>query len=147
MRSEEEAMGSWTELDANYPPGALTPATALIVALGHLVGTTHVDAEGQLAAFLPDGLGYDADLLGRVERYLGELPLDQFLVEAAALLSPRQKLVVALQLLDRQLAAGDRADQRALLNHLIAGIGPDADALARHRATLALKNELDLFPQ
>lgn len=31
-------MGSWAELDANYPPGALTPATALVVALGHLAG-------------------------------------------------------------------------------------------------------------
>ena len=140
-------MGSWIELDANYPPGALTPATALVVALCHLVGATSVYADGRLAPFLPDGLGYDADLLGRAERYLDEVSLEQFLAEAAALLSPRQKLVVALQLLDRQLAAGDRADQRALLNQLLAGIGANADALARHRATLALKNALELFPQ
>jgi hypothetical protein len=147
MESEEKAMGSWSELDANYPPGTLTPATALVVALGHQGGVTSVYTDGKLASFLPAGLGYDADLLGRAERYLGEVPPAQFLVEAAALLSPRQKLVVALQLLDRQLAAGDRADQRTRLNYLIAGIGADVDTLAAHRATLALKNELELFPQ
>jgi hypothetical protein len=140
-------MGSWTELDANYPPGALTPATALIVVLGHLVGASSVYADGRLAPFLPAGLGYDADLLGRAERYLREVSLEQFLAEAAALLSPHQKLVVALQLLDRQLAAGDRPEQRALLHRLVAGIGVDADALATHRVTLVLKNDLERFPQ
>jgi hypothetical protein len=140
-------MGSWTELDANYPSGTLTPATALVVALGHLAGVTSVYAEGRHAAFLPSGLGYDLDLLGRAERYLGEVPVDQFLVEAAALLSSRQKLVVALQLLDQQLAAGDPPERRALLTQLISGIGADRDALAAHQATLALKNALELFPQ
>jgi hypothetical protein len=140
-------MGSWTELDANYSPGMLTPASALVVALGHLVSASSVYADGRLAPFLPAGLGYDTDLLGRAERYLGEVPLDQFLAEAAALLSPHQKLVVALQLLDRQLAAGDRPEQRALLSRLVAGIGVDADALAGHRTTLALKNDLERFPQ
>lgn len=140
-------MGSWAELDANYPPDALTPATALIVALGHLAGVTSVYRDGKLASFLPAGLGYDADLLGRAERSLDEVPLDQFLVEAAALLSPRQKLVVALQLLDRQFAAGDPPVRRVLLHRLVAAVGADSDALATHRATLALKNELELFPQ
>ena len=140
-------MGSWSELDANYPPGALTPATALVVALGHLAGATSAYAEGRLAPFLPAGIGYDADLLRRVERYLSEVPLDQFLAEASALLSRGQKLVLALQLLDCQLAAGDPPGQRGLVEQLIAGLGVDADRLAAHRATLALKNALSLFPQ
>jgi hypothetical protein len=140
-------MGSWAELDANYPPGTLTPATALVVALGHLAGAQSVYADGRLAAFLPPGLGYDADLRGRAERYLGEVPLEQFLAQANALLSARQKLVLALQLLDRQLAAGDPPDRRGLLGQIITGIGVDTDTLASHRATLALKNELELFPQ
>jgi hypothetical protein len=140
-------MGSWSELDANYPPGALTPATALVVALGHLAGATSTYEEGRLAPFLPAGIGYDADLLGRVERYLGEVPLDQFLADAAALLAQGQKLVVVLQLLDRQLAAGDPSTHRGLVEQIIAGLGVDADLLASHRATLALKNDLSLFPQ
>jgi|GEM_PF-759430 hypothetical protein len=147
MRTEEEAVGSWTELDANYPPGALTPATALVVALGHLDGASSVYTDGRPAPFLPVGLGYDTDLLGRAERYLGEVTLDQFLVEAVALLSARQKLVVALQLLDRQFASGDPPERRALLYRLVAGIGVGANTLTAHRATLALKNQLELFPQ
>jgi hypothetical protein len=140
-------MGSWTELDANYPPGTLTPATALVVALGHLAGATSVYADGRLAAFLPAGLGYDADLLGRAERYLAEVPLDGFLAEAQALLSTRQQLVLALQLLDRQLAAGDPPARRALIAQICSGVGVGADVLAPHRATLALKNDLGIFPQ
>jgi len=140
-------MGSWSELDANYPPGTLTPATALVVALGHLASARSVHADGRLAAFLPAGLGYDSDLLGRAERYLREVPLDPFLAEAAALFTPRQKLVVALQLLDRQLAAGDPPERRALFARLLSGIEADHDTLAAHRGTLALKNALELFPQ
>jgi hypothetical protein len=140
-------VGSWAELDANYPPGTLTPATALVVALGHLAGATSVYAEGRRAPFLPAGLSYDADLLGRAERYLAEVPLDGFLAEATALLSVRQKLVLALQLFDRQLAAGDPTAGRALVNQIAAGLGVDAETLAPHRGTLVLKNDLGLFPQ
>lgn len=140
-------MGSWTELDANYPPGALTPATALVVALGHLAGATSVYTDGRLATFLPASLSYDADLLGRAERYLAEIALEDFLAEAQALLSARQRLVLALQLLDRQLAAGDPSERRALVAQICAGVGVSADTLAPHRATLALKNDLGIFPQ
>jgi hypothetical protein len=140
-------MGSWSELDANYPPGTLTPATALVVALGHLAGATAVSADGRLAPFLPAGLAYDADLLGRAERYLAEVPREQFLAEARALLSARQQLVVALQLLDRQLAAGAPPARRDLLAQMITGLGVDPATVGAHRATLALKNDLELFPQ
>lgn len=140
-------MGSWAELDAIYPPGALTPAAALAVALSHQVGATSMYVGGRAAPFLPAGLGYDADLLSRAERYLAEVPLEQFLAEARELLSARQKLVVALQLIDRQLAAGDPPAGRALVGRLIAGIGADADAVTAHRGTLALKNDLAIFPQ
>jgi hypothetical protein len=140
-------VGSWAELDANYPPGTVTPATALVVALGHLAGATSVYADNGHAPFLPAGLSYDADLLGRAEHYLAEVPLDGFLAAAAALLSARQKLVLMLQLLDRQLAAGDPAAGRALLERIAAGLGVEAEALAPHRGTLALKNDLGLFPQ
>ncbi|MFQ3662033.1 MAG: hypothetical protein SNJ69_06525 [Chloroflexaceae bacterium] len=140
-------MGSWTELDAIYPPGKLTPATALVVALGHLVGATGVYEGERLAAFLPPGLSYDADLIGRAGRYLAEVPLEQFFVEARELLSQRQRLVVALQVLDRALALGDTPVLRERAARLIAGIGADGDVLAGHRPTLALKNDLGAFTQ
>ncbi|MCS6883517.1 MAG: hypothetical protein RMK84_16270 [Oscillochloridaceae bacterium] len=140
-------MGSWTELDAIYPPGKLTPATALVVALGRLEGATDIYEGERLAAFLPPGLSYDADLIGRATRYLTEAPLEQFFAEAQALLSPRQRLVIALHVLDRALALGDTPARRERAAQIIAGIGADGDALAAHRPTLALKNDLGAFTQ
>ncbi len=140
-------MGSWAELDANYPPGTLTPATALVVALGHLAGASSAAAGGGPTALLPAGISLTADLRSRSERYLAEVPLEQFLEQARALLSPRQRLIVALQLLDAQLAAGDPPWQRAMLSRLIAGLEVDSDTLSGHRATLALKNDLESFTQ
>ncbi len=137
-------MGAWTDLDANYPPGALTPATALVVALAHFAGAAH-DADAAVA-LLP-GLGYTPDLRERVARYLHEVPLDAFLAEARTLLSARQKLVIALHLLDAHLAAGAPTQGTALLQHLLSGIGVDPAELAAHQATLALKNDLTRFPQ
>ncbi|NTU83999.1 MAG: hypothetical protein HGA45_32280 [Chloroflexales bacterium] len=140
-------MGSWSDLDAVYPPGALTPATALVAALGHLAGATSVYQGGRPAGWLPAGLAFDSDLLARAERYLNQVPLDQLLAEACALLTPRQKLAVALILIDRQIAAGDAPAPRALAGRIIAGIGADTDQLEGHRRTLALKNDLSIFPQ
>lgn len=139
-------MGSWAELDAVYPPGKLTPGAALVVALGHVAGARSVYADGGPAPFLPAGLGYDADLLGRAERYLSEISLEQFLEEARELLSTRQKLVVSLQALDRGFAAG-AGRGGAIAGRIVAGLGADEAQLAAHRATLALKNDLEIFPQ
>jgi hypothetical protein len=144
-------MGSWAELDAVYPPGALSPAAALVACLGRLEGAQSVYREGppvgRLAAWLPRGLGYDPDLLARAEHYLAQVPLDQLLEQARALLTPRQRFAVALNVLDRQLATPDdraRADRAA---QIIAGLAPDTGELAAHRRTLALKNDLSVFPQ
>lgn len=97
--------------------------------------------------FSPPGLSYDADLIERATRYLTEVPLEQFFTEARALLSQRQRLVIALQVLDRTLAPGDTPALREHAGQLIAGIGADGDALAAHRPTLALKNDLGAFTQ
>lgn len=141
-------MGSWTDFDANYPPGALTPATAFAVAFGHLYSAAGAyDASGRPAAWLPRGLGYDHDLLTRIDRYMREVPLDAFLPEAAALLRPRQKLVLALNLLDTAWEAHERPEQHPRLSALLEGLGVDINALAGHRATLALLHDLSMFPQ
>jgi hypothetical protein len=145
-------MGSWVGLDANYPPGTLTPATAFVVALGHLVGATsvYIDAAAkQLAAFLPrHGLDYDHDLLTRAERYLGQVPTEPFLDEARTLLNPEQKLCLALNLLDVALAKGLlRPGDHPRLAQLLEGLGTTAEQLQPYWRVLALKNDLSLFPQ
>ena len=56
-------MGAWSELDAAYPPGALTPGAAFVAALAHLHGATSIyDSTGALMRFVPDagrGLALD----------------------------------------------------------------------------------------
>lgn len=143
-------MGSWTELDAIYPPGTLTPATALIVALGRLSGAESVYAgdEGVLADFLPRrGIAYDIDLLGRAEHYLREVPTDQFLVEAREILNPQQKRCLLINLLDRVLAgeAGHKADR--FYEQVRDGLGFSAEDMLPYRQALAIKNDLAVFPQ
>ena len=145
-------MGSWAGLDANYPPGALTPATAFVVALGHLAGASSVYADAAatcLAAFLPrHGLGYDHDLLTRAERYLRQVDLTQFLEEAHALLNREQRLCLALNLLDAMLAQQvARPYDHARFGDLLAGLGIAPDQLQPYWQALAIKNNLDLFPQ
>ena len=145
-------MGSWTGLDANYPPGRLTPATAFVVALGHLAGARSVyadDAATRLAAFLPrHGLDYDHDLLTRAERYLGQVPIEQFLEEAHRLLNPEQKLCLALNLLDAAQAQGVvRPGDHPRLMTILEGLGLTAERLQPYWQVLAIKNDLSLFPQ
>ena len=143
-------MGSWAELDANYPPGALSPAAAVIVALCHLAGTPSIyAADGGLASFLPRrGLSYDHELLARAEGYLQEVEIGQFLEQARAMLNPEQKLCLALNLLDYALAADiGWPEDHPLLARMLEGLGLTAEQIGPHWQTLAIKNELSLFPQ
>jgi hypothetical protein len=151
-RDWSTAMGSWVGLDANYPPGTLTPATAFVVALGHLAGAKSVyvdDTATRLAAFLPwHGLDYDHDLLTRTERYLGQVAVEQFLDEARRLLNPEQKLCLALNLLDAVLAQGViRPGDHPHLAQILEGLGATAEQLQPYWHALAIKNDLGLFPQ
>lgn len=145
-------MGSWAELDAVYPPGTLTPATAFVVALGHLAGAMSVYADAsasRLADWLPrQGLSYDHDLLQRAERYLGEVSVEQFLDEARVLLHREQKLCIALNLLDRGLAAGHtRPTDQGVFAQLLEGLGLTAEQIQPYSPALVLKNDLAMFPQ
>jgi hypothetical protein len=137
-------MGSWTDLDANYPPDALTPATALVVALAHIAGATH-DADAAIA-LLPE-LGYIPGLRERMARYLHEVALDAFLAEAHTLLAPRQQHAIALLLHHAHRAAGAPAERTLLLEHIIHGLGVDPAELATYHDAPARTNDLELFPQ
>ncbi|NTW02855.1 MAG: hypothetical protein HGA19_16505 [Oscillochloris sp.] len=145
-------MGSWTDFDATYPPGVLTPAAALLVALGHLAGATSVYIAGPgspLADFMPRrGIAYEPDLLGRAERYLASVPLDAFAREAAERLNQRQRLCLLLNLLDRRMAEGDeQPEKHPLIADLISALAVEPTQLTPLRQTLALKNDLSIFPQ
>lgn len=146
-------MGSWIELDAYYPPGALTPAAAFLVALGHLAGATsayaHAEA-GELAAFWPRGLrgiAPDHDLIARVEHYLSSVPLDAFLTEACARLNTAQRHCLWLNLLDAGLRRTACPEELPYFTALLAGLGAPPEWVARHHLLLDQKNNLAIFPQ
>jgi hypothetical protein len=142
-------MGSWAELDARYPPEALTPASALMVALCHLEGLLSIyGGDGSLADCLPrHGLFYDQELLVRAESYLQNTPPDRFLEQARALLNPEQKLCLLLNLIDHALSRGLRLDKHPALLATIEGLGASLEQLRPYISTLAIKNDLSLFPQ
>jgi hypothetical protein len=137
-------MGSWTDLDADYPPGALTPATALVVALAHVAGVAH-DADAALA-LLPE-LGFIPGLYARTARYLHAVALEAFLAEARALLAPRQKHAIALRLHDAHRAAGAPAERMLLLEDIINGLGIALAELVAYEGAPARTSDLELFPQ
>lgn len=140
-------MGSWAELDAVYPPGALTPATAFLAALARLAGARSVyAADGRLASFAPRGqIAYDADVLERAERFVREAPEDAFLAAAAALLSRRQRLCLALNLQERAQTRSLTADP-AFAARATAALGLTDEDLARPDAPM-IREDLSIFPQ
>ncbi|NWG21171.1 MAG: hypothetical protein HXY39_12715 [Chloroflexi bacterium] len=144
-------MGSWIELDAVYPPGALTPGAAFVIAHAHLHRVTRLyDDNGALARFVPHpgrGLVPDRDLLDRAERYLTDVPFDAFLAEARALLNRDQLRCLALNLLDAVLSAGERPESHDRYRAIVEGLGVTADMIDPYRYGLVLKNDLSLFPQ
>jgi hypothetical protein len=144
-------MGAWSELDAAYPPGALTPGAAFVAALAHLHGATSIyDSTGALMRFVPDagrGLALDNDLIERVERSLRHVPLDHFLREARERLNHAQRRCLALNLLDAALAAGASSAVRERYHMLIEGLGIPAEMIEPYRPALTLKNDLSIFPQ
>lgn len=145
-------VGSWTDFDANYPAGKLTPGAAFVVAVGHLEGLRSVYAGGtgeHLAEpFRRYSLGYERDMLARAERYLAEVPFEQFLDEARSLLRPQQALCLALNLLDAAIAdAVVRPEYGERLTVLIEGLGIHGETLEPYRQMLLLKNNLGQFPQ
>jgi hypothetical protein len=144
-------MGSWTELDAYYPPGRLTPAAAFVVALGHLAGASSVYAngiDGALAAFFPrHGLAADRDLLERAEHFLNNIALRDFVAEAHERLNPQQLRCLLVNLLDALLASGNDAGTRSRFGLLSEGLGATPEQLAPYRHALEIKNDLSVFPQ
>ncbi|WP_129628767.1 hypothetical protein [Candidatus Oscillochloris fontis] len=145
-------MGSWTEFDATYPPGVLTPASALLVALGHLAGASSIYANGQsgaLADFLPRrGIAYEPDLLGRIEHYLKHVEVDTFAQEATQRLNRRQKLSLLLNMCHRRMAAGDeRPETHPLIARMISALEIPLEELMPLRQSLSLLHDLSIFPQ
>lgn len=137
-------MGSWNDLDAVYPPGALTPATAYVVAFGFLAGARSVYAPGGgLAAFLGRWCGAivpTADLLERAEHCLGEVSIEQFLDAARALLNPQQRSALGLALLEA-------APEHPLTGRLLAALDLTDGQLLGNATAQALAHEPNLFAQ
>lgn len=148
------SMGAWAELDAIYPPGKLTPATAFIVALTYMVGADDVyleEEEGSLAAFLPKhGLGdvrYD-DLLDRAEAYLQAASLDQFLAEAPLVLNKQQKVCILLNMFDSALADGMVAPEETdVFKQFLKAFDISLSQIQPYIEGLMMKHNLKVFTQ
>lgn len=147
-------MGAWPELDAIYPPGKLTPATAFVVALTYMVGADDIyleEEEGSLAAFLPKhGLGdvrYD-DLLDRADAYLQAASLEQFLAEAPHMLNKQQKMCILLNMFDSALADGMVAPEETdVFQQFLAAFDISMDQIRPYIEGLVIKHNLKVFTQ
>lgn len=147
-------MGSWAELDAIYPEGKLTPATAFVVSLGHMIGADSVYSDREtrtLAPFLTrDGVSslLSADVLRRAEDYLQERPLDTFLDEANLLLITKQKLSILFNMIDLALEQGVAAPEtHPRFTQFRQAFGITEEQIQPYVQGLALKRNLELFPQ
>lgn len=145
-------MGSWGELDAHYPAGSLTPATALIISLAYLrkERTVYADDGRGPAAWIPiqrlDGIS--PDQLERAEQLLTGLSFEEFLERAAALLWPRQRQALLLMLCNHVLAEGGRRpEQHPVILALLAAFELDINWLGQHLPALRLLNDYAVFPQ
>jgi|HigsolmetaAR202D_1030399.scaffolds.fasta_scaffold00012_101 hypothetical protein len=145
-------MGSWGELDADYPAGSLTPATALILALAYLrKESTVYAADGRSpAAWLPvqrlDGVS--PAQLERAEGLLTSLTFEEFLERAAALLWPRQRQALLLMLCNHVLVEGGRRpEQHPVIQALLGAFELDRAWLEQHLLSLRLLNDYAAFPQ
>jgi hypothetical protein len=147
-------MGSWVELDAIYPEGKLTPATAFVVALGHMVGAESVYSDREtrtLAPFLTrSGVTsiLSADVLRRAEDYLQERSLATFLEEANLLLITKQKLSILFNMIDLALEQGIAAPEtHPRFTQFLRAFGISVEQIQPYVQGLALKRNLELFPQ
>jgi hypothetical protein len=128
-------MGSWTELDAYYPPGALSPAAGLLVALARARGGGQgMPDRALVAGLVRRGLGCDADVLARAERYLGGVSEEQFLAELAGVLNRQQRRCLA-----RNLVASGR--ERPFVAQALAALAVPPEELS------GPAEDLSIFPQ
>jgi hypothetical protein len=147
-------MGSWTELDAIYPPDALTPATALVVTLCLVAEPALRDAalsSGNLASLLRRAdlkALLTSDVSTRALRFLREVPPERMLLEAAARLNRDQRQAVLLHLAEELRAARHPSP---LEHHFFiqarAVLGEDLPTGALDSQPHPRLRELALFPQ
>lgn len=137
-------MGSWTELDAYYPPDALSPAAAYLVAFAHLYGLDAISSgDGHVHPRLArrsHGIVPTADVLARATHWLAQP--DAFLAQVGRTLNPQQRRCLALNLLDAALD-----EELPLPAGLLEALGCDLGAFREALALLDAKNDRSIFPQ
>lgn len=145
-------MGSWQELDARY--GKLTPALALLVSTSYMAAAdgTLQDEEGAAltASIRRRGLGvmhYD-ELMKRGEAYFESTSLEDFLSEAAQILTTEQKLCILLNLADT--STSDRmvvSAENEIFNAFLQAFGFSWEKIKPYVQAIYLKNNLTIFTQ
>lgn len=130
----------------------LTPALAFAVALTHMAaadGTFQPEEDSKLTALFLHrnigGMSYE-ELMHHAIVYYQNISLDDFLNEAAQLLTAGQKLCILINLVDTALADGAEADEeQALFQRFLQAFGIPEAEIAPYRRAIIVKNNLSLF--
>jgi uncharacterized tellurite resistance protein B-like protein len=131
----------------------LTPALAFAVALTHMAaadGTFQPEEDSKLTALFLHrsigGMSYE-ELMHQAVVYYQNTSLDDFLSEAALLLTPGQKLCILTNLIDTAMADGVEADEElALFQRFLQAFGISEAEIAPYRRAIIIKNNLSIFP-
>jgi uncharacterized tellurite resistance protein B-like protein len=131
----------------------LTPALAFAVALTHMAaadGTFQPEEDSKLTAIFLHrnigGMSYE-ELMHHAVVYYQSTSLDDFLSEAAQLLTTSQQFCILLNLIDTAMADGAEADEeQALLQRFLQAFGISEAEMAPYRRAIIVKNNLSIFP-
>ena len=135
----------------------MTPHLAFATSLIYMIGADgKIENEevGQLLAVLGGSesggtIGVGANnqqLLDRAHRYYTKTPIDQFLAEAAPLLTDAQRMCVLTNILDSSLSDGDAApEEQVLFNKFLQAFDISEDRFRPFFDVIALKNDRGVF--
>ena len=126
-------------------PVKLTARLALPVGLLFMMASDG-DIESEEIGQLQSVVGGDEEAINTAIRYLRAVKYEQFLKEAAAILSPQQKLCFLINMADSLLADGRaEASEQQAFSKALSQFGMTEENFSRYFETIAIKNNRSIF--